>query len=109
MSLKSPTGRLARWALQLQPYDVQIKYIKGRTNVVADSLSRPNCEPDDKETCGICSVVVDMPRKSSAEIRDEQMKDNYIVKIVNALEGENCENAKYWSRKGYIMSNGILY
>lgn len=38
MTLKSPTGRLARWALALQPYDLQIDYVPGRTNFIADML-----------------------------------------------------------------------
>jgi hypothetical protein len=29
MTLKSPTGRLARWALQLQPYNLSIEYTQG--------------------------------------------------------------------------------
>ena len=41
MSLRSPSGRLARWALQLQPYNLQIHYTPGKANVVADTLSRP--------------------------------------------------------------------
>lgn len=109
MSLKSPTGRLARWALQLQPYDITIKYITGRTNVVADALSRPSCSTENTEDCGICSIIVDIPSKTAKEVRDEQMKDEIIKKIIIALEGSIEEEAKYWSKKGYILNDGIVY
>ncbi|XP_060536007.1 uncharacterized protein LOC132707976 [Cylas formicarius] len=39
-NLKDPTGRLARWALRLQPYDFDIVHRKGKDNVVPDFLSR---------------------------------------------------------------------
>lgn len=38
--LESPTGRLGRWAFELQTYDFEIKYRKGVLNKVADALSR---------------------------------------------------------------------
>ncbi|GFT60792.1 retrovirus-related Pol polyprotein from transposon 17.6 [Trichonephila clavipes] len=34
LSLKSPTGRLARWALQIQSYNLTIDYIPGRSNFI---------------------------------------------------------------------------
>ncbi len=34
------SGRLARWYLTIQAYNPEIKYIKGKTTVVADALSR---------------------------------------------------------------------
>jgi hypothetical protein len=37
---RDPTGRLTRWSLRLQPYDFQIEYQTGKSNVVADALSR---------------------------------------------------------------------
>lgn len=38
--VKDATGKLARWALRLQPYDFSIVHRKGRENVVPDFLSR---------------------------------------------------------------------
>ena len=38
--LKLKNQRLARWALALQPYNLEIQHIRGRENVLADALSR---------------------------------------------------------------------
>ena len=39
-NLHNPTGRLARWALELQAYDFEIIHRKGSLNYVPDALSR---------------------------------------------------------------------
>lgn len=110
MTIKSPTGRLARWALKLQAYEMDIKYAPGRTNVVADALSRPPCTKETSDDCGVCAITIDMPTRSPKEIRHEQMKDRNISKIIEALEeGRTKEDAIYWSNKGYLMNNGMLY
>ncbi|KAB2836622.1 MAG: DDE-type integrase/transposase/recombinase [Caedimonadaceae bacterium] len=39
-SLADSPGRLARWAELFQEYDMEIRYIKGKSNIPADSISR---------------------------------------------------------------------
>ncbi|CAK9809129.1 Retrovirus-related Pol polyprotein from transposon 297 [Anthophora quadrimaculata] len=68
MTLKSPSGRLTLWALQLQPYNITIKYAPGKSNVVADTLSGPPCTDETIATCPICIVSVDLPSQGPANI-----------------------------------------
>ena len=39
-SLQNPNQRLMHWALFLQPFNLEIRHIKGSDNVIADALSR---------------------------------------------------------------------
>ncbi|KAH8236346.1 hypothetical protein KR032_010570, partial [Drosophila birchii] len=39
-SIDNPTGRIARWALELQQYQYDVHYRRGAQNLVADGLSR---------------------------------------------------------------------
>lgn len=47
-SLKDPNSRLVKWRLRLEEFDFEIRYKKGKENVVADALSR--IEINTKET-----------------------------------------------------------
>ena len=40
MNIKEPTGRLARWSLEIQQYNFEIIHRAGRSNGNADTLSR---------------------------------------------------------------------
>ncbi|GFX02111.1 integrase catalytic domain-containing protein [Trichonephila clavipes] len=109
MKLKSPTGRLARWALQLQSFNLNMEYIPGKSNVIANMLSRPACN-EENELCEVCTVAIDVPSRSPKEIRDEQMKDEELVKIISCLEDPD-KNVNYvnWVERGYLMNQGVLF
>lgn len=110
LTVKSPTGRIARWGLQIQHYNLVIEYLPGKTNSVADMLSRPPCSDeshDERSNC-ICAFYVDMPTKSTGEIRSEQMKDENLKDIITSLE-TNDENSLRWINRSYLLNDGILY
>lgn len=109
LSLKSPTGRLVRWALKLQAFDIQFQYTPGKANVVADTLSRPICSDESREDCGVCSVICDLPSKSPSQIRKEQISDPDVEKVIKELEGTDETAAQRWVDRGYLMDQGVVY
>ncbi|GFS58058.1 integrase catalytic domain-containing protein [Trichonephila clavipes] len=93
MKQKSPAGRLAHWALQLQSFNLNMEYIPGKSNVVADMLFWPACR-EENELCEVCTVAIDVPSRSPKEIHDEKMKDEELVKIISCLEDPD-KNVNY--------------
>lgn len=67
MSLKKPSGRLARWMLELQQHDFDIEYRKGSLNIVADTLSRSFNRPTKMEEIKTthCNVINDKQPKQN--------------------------------------------
>lgn len=78
-NLKDPSGRLARWALRLQEYDISINYKSGKKHKDADSLSRNPVEEDRMLSDVIAAICVD-------NIAEEQMKDPGLVELIRAVE-----------------------
>ena len=56
----SATNRVIRWILSIQAYNFKVEHQAGKTNVVADALSRfaahINAIPDDLETAQFCQL-----------------------------------------------------
>ncbi|PZC79417.1 hypothetical protein B5X24_HaOG216412 [Helicoverpa armigera] len=87
----------------------QFQYTPGKANVVADTLSRPICSSDSRDSCGICSVICDLPTKTPSELRSEQLSDPEVEKIVKELEGPDDVAAQRWLERGYLMDQGVLF
>jgi hypothetical protein len=108
MSLKSPSGRLARWALQLQPYNLRIEYTPGKANVVADTLSRPFLT-EEPPLCHISLIHTELPRRGAAETRQGQFNDPDLKKIIDAYEHGTREETERWTARGYLLTHGVLF
>ncbi|UYV63245.1 hypothetical protein LAZ67_2003535 [Cordylochernes scorpioides] len=81
LSLKSPTGRLARWALEVQSFNLKVQYVPGKANVIADMLSRPVVP--NVPSCEVTNIIVaDMPARSPKTIRESQLQDKNLEKII---------------------------
>lgn len=109
-SLKSPTGRLARWALQLQTFNIRFEYTPGRQNIVADTLSRPPCllESHNELKCECMAIEIDFPHKGAEDFREAQIKDPALKAIIDSFENDD-ENVSKYTGRGYIMLDGVLY
>ncbi|GFY21582.1 retrovirus-related Pol polyprotein from transposon 17.6 [Trichonephila clavipes] len=108
LSIKSPSGRLARWALKIQSFNLKIDYTPGKANVVADMLSRPSYT--EGAASDVCAITVDMPSKKSSDIRKGQLEDEELKKIIDCFESmDKDENFANYISRGYLMNQGILY
>ncbi|XP_045541479.1 uncharacterized protein LOC123722976 [Papilio machaon] len=107
LTLKSPSGRLIRWALKLQAFDLKIEYSPGKVNTLADTLSRPTCNGINE--CEVCSVIVDLPQALPSQLRAEQLEDPEVAKIIQDLESTDELTSTRWLERGYVLQQGVLY
>ncbi len=72
-------GRLALWYLTIQAYSPEIKYTKGRQNVVADALSRNVC-------VGAVAEASPIPNFRMEDLCPAQREQHLWKKVMYTLE-----------------------
>ncbi|KAF8785739.1 Retrovirus-related Pol polyprotein like [Argiope bruennichi] len=108
MSIMSPSGRLARWVLQIQSFNPKIEYAPRKSNVLADMLYRPTNLNEDVP-CDVFAISADFPVRRPRDIREEQLNDQELKKIIDCFENSSKdENFANWTSRGYLMNQGIL-
>lgn len=79
-SLKDPNSRLAKWRLRLEEYDYEIRYKKGKENLVADALSRLEIHTketiDETDDLDLLSILPQIDQEDlDPDIADEVLRE----------------------------------
>ena len=109
MSIKEPTGKLARWSLTIQQYDFTIRHRAGTNNGNADALSRQPHFP---------TIAAIQSTKSSSFQPDfihTQQRDSYLSDLITYLTtaqlpaNDNVARSLLLTVDDYFRDNCILY
>lgn len=105
-NLKDPSGRLARWSLRLQEFDVKVVYTSGRKHSDADCLSRapvgaPRNDDDDDAFLGPIS---------SSTFAQQQRSDPTLQQLIKYIEGKASMPPAPFKRglSSFFMNNGMV-
>lgn len=87
--LKNPTGRLARWAVQLQQHRMNVIHKKGTEMKAPDALSR---NPQDTEE--LHCALIDLP---------EIVQDSWYTSLVDKVHADPDSYEKFKIEKGLLF------
>ena len=85
LSLKDPTGKLARWAMFLSQFDIEIEYRKGVHHTNADYMSRPVMAI--VAVAEECAGDIDISLKTVDPYEDEALM--YYIQYKRHRDGES--------------------
>lgn len=105
-NLKDPSGKLGRWALKLQEYDISIFYKSGKKHQAPDCLSRNPVSSDPSLSFPPLNVIA---LTSSLDFASEQQRDKSLRQVFQCLK--KCPQTRNEKRLTniYKMECGILY
>ncbi|GFS93405.1 transposon Tf2-8 polyprotein [Trichonephila clavipes] len=72
-------------------------------------LSRPVTQ--EESFCEANNITIaDMPTRSCKDMREAQLKDDNLKKIINSFESPlKTEEYADWTERGFLMNQGVLY
>ena len=124
-SIAASSARLQRLLLRLSQYDIDIQYLKGKDNIIADALSRVSPLPfsatdDDSEFIPVYMLTAEFPAdaKSIADFKRANAEDNVSsILIKTVVDGwpdsrKDCDPLilDYWNFRDEVsVENGLIF
>ncbi|KAM7313608.1 Transposon Ty3-I Gag-Pol polyprotein [Ixodes scapularis] len=109
-NIKDPSGRLARWSLRLQEFNMTVVYKSGRKHSDADCLSRapvetPSDSSDDDDDEFFLGAV------NTDDMARRQRDDPELRALIEHLEGRGSAIPRVFSRAlpTFAIRQGVLY
>ncbi|XP_055343594.1 uncharacterized protein LOC129591802 isoform X2 [Paramacrobiotus metropolitanus] len=101
VNIQSPSGRLVRWALRLQEFDLVIRHKSGAKHADGDCLSR---YPPATET-GVLAVMAvrEETGPTTQAMLDAQSTDPWIQEVMEQMDSVKSV------QKVYAVKDGLLY
>lgn len=102
----STTGKIQRWSLYLQQFDIEVKHVSGELNVLADWLSRSVGDGDDMD-----DKMMDIPAFPAEESVSEAARGALIPYVPNV---EDLKKGYELMAEGdkkltFVASDGLRY
>ena len=94
--------RQARWLETLQSFDFEVRYRPGKTNVVADALSRQS------HLAAISTLTTQLTKDAS--LKEMYHEDEYFRNVLEALQHSSDVSEKQLSRaRNFVLEDGHIY
>lgn len=103
-SLKDPSSKLTRMRLDLEEFDFQIQYVKGKDNVIADALSRVDFEAIKNVRVNVLQVTT----RAQSKIKNQSAQEKTKPKDQDKAEPMpifECLNAEEVTRKPHLYTS----
>ena len=113
---KLDVGQLGRWSLLCQEFDIKVTYIRGKANILADTLSRiysqtieeDNSVDEVEDINDFVATTSQYAPWTDVELKDSQFEDDFCKPIIDFLRKNSKKLPKTPHLENYFLLNDVL-